>query len=458
MSMFMYQGQGTMPAAAGEYAAYPDSSAVDLVSTPSEQRPRTVRQSSRAQLYKPFHYLLLLYLFFYCSRIAELIPYLHIGMVLQPVLLIGMIMTGRVKAILGMPLGKILIAFTAWIMFCVPFSTWRGGSFQIFLVVVQALVLVAFMAAFIRTIPDCFRVMFTVALAMAAIGILSLVVGGGKVGSSRLGLGAGGDTLADANFLCLYIVIGLPFLWLAASVKTGFMKPILFALTLPMLAGAGRTGSRMGLLALMAGLLLFLIFASVKQRLIVITGGIVFVILALFFLPQKIRERFTTYFGADSAQSLEAAESANARKVMLIRSLELTAEHPLFGVGPGEFQDAEASEAKQAGKQAMWRFTHNSYTQVSSETGIPGLILFVMALFGAYRGLSPVRRRDPDVRVRRAALFTQMAVVITAVGIFFLSVAYGGIIAVIIGISGSFQAVAANQARQARLRAAENAR
>src|ERR1035438_5923143 len=153
--MSTFQGQGMMPEVTGEYGAYPDSSTVDVARPSTGQRPRMVRESSREKLYKPFHYLLLAYLFFYCSRIAELVPYLHIGMVLQPILLIGMIMVGRVKAILSMPIGKLLIAFTVWITICVPFSVWRGGSFVIFLIVVQALALVAFMAAFIRTISDC---------------------------------------------------------------------------------------------------------------------------------------------------------------------------------------------------------------------------------------------------------------------------------------------------------------
>ncbi len=100
MNISAFQGQGMMPEVTGEYGAYPDSSTVDVVTTSAEQRPRVIRQSAREKLYKPFHYLLLLYLFFYCSRIAELVPYLHIGMILQPILLIGMIMIGRVKAIL----------------------------------------------------------------------------------------------------------------------------------------------------------------------------------------------------------------------------------------------------------------------------------------------------------------------------------------------------------------------
>src|ERR1019366_10123806 len=176
--MSTFQSQRMTPTATGEPAVYPDSITVDrIVSASSEQRPRAQHSPASAKFYKPFHYLLLVYLFFYCSRVTELIPYAHIGMVLQPILMIGMIMTGRVKAILRMPLGKVLIAFTCWVAICVPFSVWRGGSFQVFLLVLQALALVAFMAAFIRTIPDCFRVMSTVALAMSAVGVLSLVVG-----------------------------------------------------------------------------------------------------------------------------------------------------------------------------------------------------------------------------------------------------------------------------------------
>lgn len=264
--------------------------------------------------------------------------------------------------------------------------------------------------------------------------------------------------MADANFLCLYLLIGLPFLWLLASSTTGFKKALLLTLMVPMFAGAAQTGSRTGLVALVAGLLLYLIFASVKQRIIVILGGVVFLILALFFLPQKIKERFTTYFEADSAQSEEAVASAQARKRLLIRSLELTAEHPFLGVGPGQFIVAEAAEAQEEGHRGLWHSSHNSYTELSSETGITGFVLFAIAFFWAYRGLSSIRNRYPDVRVRCAALFTQMAVLITAVGAFFLSIAYGGMVVVVIAISATLQAAVANKARQARLQASENPR
>jgi O-antigen ligase len=448
---YTVQTPETAPAATGEQAIYPDSATLGpIVDAASKQRPLAVRRPVGAQLYKPFHYLLLVYLFLYCSRIPELIPHFHAGMVLQPILLVGMIITGRMGAILRLPLGKVMTAFTCWVALCVPFSIWRGGSFSVFVITLQALLLVAFMAAFVRTVPDCLRVMYSVALAMAAVGVLALVMGGGRVGSTRLGLGTGVVTLADANFLCLYILLGLPFLWLSASLKTGFKKVLLMSLTVPMFAGAARTGSRMGLLILLAGLLLYCIFASVKQRLIVITSGIIFLVAALFFLPQDIRERFTTYFEARSTQSEEAAESAKFRKQLLIRSLEMTAEHPILGVGPGQFMVTEAKESQEEGQQPLWHYTHNSFTELSSETGITGFVLFAIALWGAYKGLSPIRSRNPNARVRRAALFTQMAVLMAVVGASSLNVAYGGIVVVVIAISATFQAAVANQAKLTR--------
>ncbi len=60
----MYQGQGMTPTATGEYPAYPDSSTIDLDSTSAEQRPRAFRAPASVRFYKPFHMLLLVYLFF----------------------------------------------------------------------------------------------------------------------------------------------------------------------------------------------------------------------------------------------------------------------------------------------------------------------------------------------------------------------------------------------------------
>ncbi len=442
------------PATVDDYAL-PGTETVALepeAGPPAKAKPQPLRRAKRPEFYKPFHYILLVYLFFYCSRIQELIPNAHTGLLLQPILIIGMFMTGSTKAILRSDIGRIMVWFTAWVAVCVPFSTWRWGSVIQFVVALQALGILFFMLAFIRTMDDCYRVMLTMALAMAVVGALSLVIGGGRGAAgpeaNRLGLGTGGDTLSDANFLALYLVVGVPLLYFSASMRRGIMRVGLICLMVPVLAGMAKTGSRSGLLALAVGGLFFFAFANARQRAMMIIGGTVFLICALLFLPHKIVERFTTYFQSQSEATAEAAASAETRKVLLIRSLELTAKHPLFGVGPGEFVDAEAKDAEANGERGLWHYSHNSYTELSSECGLTGLILYLIAFWRAFRGLSPLRDRFPRALGRRAALFVQITVVIAAVGAFFLSIAYGGVVYCILGLSAAMQLAAKKEYRE----------
>lgn len=439
------------PVTVDDYA-YPETVALEpaVVSGPSEPRTQSApsRRKRGAEFYKPFHYLLLVYLFFYCSRIPEMVPAFHVGLLLQPLLLVGMIMTGTTKTIYGSPVGRAMMWFTGWMVLCIPFATWKGGAFDQFTIALQALLLIFFMVAFIRSIDDCYRVMFVIALAMTAVGILSLVIGGGREGSNRLGLGTGNDTLSDSNFLALFLIVGLPLIWFSASVKKGLMRVVMILAVIPVLAGAAETGSRSGLLALSAGIIFFLIFATMKQRIIIVGGGLIFFILAGALLPPSILGRFTTIFQAKSSAAEEAAESAQTRKMLLGKSLDMTLHHPVLGVGPGQFMVAEAREAMKAGHRGVWHYTHNSYTELSSECGIPGLIFYLAAFWRAYRGLSPIRNRYPRASTRRAAMFVQMAVLMAAIGAFFLSIAYGGILYAVLGVSAALQLAVARERKE----------
>lgn len=441
------------PATVDEYVSPEAVAPEPEAAKPSSAGPKRLRRIKRPEFYKPFHFILLVYLFFYCSRIQEMIPNAHIGWLLQPILILGLLMTGSVTAVFRSDIGRIMIWFTAWVAVCVPFSTWRGGSFATFIYALQSVGILFFMTAFIRTLEDCYRTILTIALAMALVGVLSLVIGGGRMGvggapAERLGLGTGSNTLSDANFLALYLVIGLPLLWFSASIRRGTLRVGLICCMVPVLAAMGKTGSRSGLLALAVGGLVFFAFANSRQKAIMIAGSVTFLICAVLFLPHRIVERFTTYFQANSEASIGAAESAEARKKVLIRSLELTAEHPLFGVGPGEFADAEAKDAEAHGRRGLWHFSHNSFTELSSECGILGLAFYAMAFWRAFRGLSPVRDRFPRATVRRAALLVQVCVAMMAVGAFFLSIAYGGIAYGILGLSAALQLAAKREFKE----------
>ena len=443
-------------AEAGDFEAEP-SSAGALATAQANPKSQAVTgrifgRKKGVEFYKVFHLIMMFYLYLYCSRIPELVPSLHIGAALQPILLIGMFMTGTTKSLFKTDIGKTMFYFMLWVGLCVPFSVWKGGSFTTWLTTVQALVLLFFMSAFIRSTEDCYRAMYMVALAMATIGVETLVLGtgtGGSASQSRLGLGSAVDTLSDANFLALYLVVGIPFIIFAMSWKRGFVRIALLFMLVPVLAGFARTGSRMGMLALGIGMLLFFFFATAIERIAIVMVGVLFVALAITLLPQQISDRFMTFFKASSAAQAEAAASAETRKILFMRSLALSFGHPSMGVGPGEFIDAEAQEAEAAGKHPLWHFTHNSYTELSSETGFPGLFLFLYAFWRAYAGLSNIRSRYKYTLVGRAALFLQIAVLMSCVGAFFLSIAYSGLLYAILGISAAYKQAVEREVKEA---------
>ena len=89
---------------------------------------------------------------------------------------------------------------------------------------------------------------------------------------------------------------------------------------------------------------------------------------------------------------------------------------------------------------------------MSSELGIPGLILFTGALFGSYRGLSSIRRRGPTRRIRQIALFLQTAYFMYMFGALFLTIGYGGLVFLLIGCSEAFKLAVRKHVRETQTR------
>jgi O-antigen ligase len=454
-----------MTSAPAEYANDTDFAPSEtLVTAPSQATlPRSGTHSAPRDRFRFFQYMLLVYLFFYCSRVSELVSGMRFAIVLLPILLIGLFLSGRSKAILGMRSGKALIAFTLWVAACVPTSLWHLDSVRTLRGSVIALLIVVMMAAFIRTIRDSFRLMYTIGLSMGLIAVIGLVLKRG--GSGRLGLGDTA-TLKDPNFFCLYVLVGICFLSLSASVHTGLKRLLSMGLIAVCLAAAARSGSRMGLIAFAITVLMFFIFGNTRQRIYLVVGCLLLAAVVPPMLPQSVKERFTVLFHSGQASGTKeemrlseaAAGSAVLRRQLFLDGLQYTLENPLFGVGPGQFMQAEVQHAHQQSRKAIWLYPHNAYTETSSETGIIGLILFLVAFLGAQVGLQRIRKHGPDLLTRRMALFTHLALILATVGAFFLTLGYSGIIWILIGTSGTFQLAVARQAKLARAHQGNQAR
>jgi hypothetical protein len=425
------------------------------------------------------YYALLLWAFLYFSRLLD-ITYnnLKIMMLLNLVWLGAAFLSGGIVSLVTTRVGLAFSAFFCWTIVCLPFSVWKGGSVESVKLTLRALLLMGAIMAVVKTTRDCLRLMYVIGFALGLAGIVSRFAGE-STATGRLALAAG--TFADPNFYCMALLIGLPFLLLRATLERGFFnKAIPIAAMVPLLLAAVATGSRSGMLALLTMFTVYFIRSSARMRVYLLAGATACVVLISTVASDYILARFTTMFSSGYDESLSAQEnrnlsgaavgSAQARKYLLKRSIELTLKNPIVGVGPGMFPVAEAEDAKELNLEETWHETHNTYTQISSETGIPGLIFYGTALIIGLRTLSRLSKlkpRGPDRHgfhvVRQSALYLQLSLITLMVGAIFLSFAYSSLFFALIGLTAvlersALRELVANQPQMQPLQPVANAR
>jgi O-antigen ligase len=131
---------------------------------------------------------------------------------------------------------------------------------------------------------------------------------------------------------------------------------------------------------------------------------------------------------------------------MFKKSLHYTFTHPLLGVGPDQFAVAVSGDASKQGVRAAWLGTHNSYTQVSSECGIPAFICYCAVLvltFGTNWRLYKRSRDNPTLKDVANLSFCLLAgVLVYAVSTFFFHIAYSGGLPTLSGFTVALQLAA----------------
>ena len=87
--------------------------------------------------------------------------------------------------------------------------------------------------------------------------------------------------------------------------------------------------------------------------------------------------------------------------------------------------------------------THNAYTQISSETGIPGLVLYLSFIFFCLKELVSVIRGptpNPELRLLAAGLLVSLTATLTCM--FFLSEAYNMMVFFWLGLACGLKTIA----------------
>ena len=401
--------------------------------------------------------LLSVYVFLIVSRVLDLsqsIAALRIPLILLILLIVLTLSRGELRFAFSSKIARALAGFTAWVVVCFPFSLWRGGSRESVVLAVETFVFFLIFVQLVRTTADWRKLSGAYAYAILTAAIYGFYLAR-YVGEGRLSIAAG--TFGDPNEFALTLLVGLPFWWLKASRATALRKVFFWACTAPVFITIVRTGSRAGMLALLTMLLVTFFMANAPRKVLICIVALIGIAAASAFLPDYLKARYLTIFSQGGTEQLDARSqaqlgadmaSSDERQALLKQSIRMTFEHPVFGVGPGVFSYAAWDERKaNEGVGGLALVTHNTYTQVSSETGILGFIFFVMAtslslkyMLKDYRAVLPV---DPDLA--RCARYLFVSWVALAVGIFFLSVAYTHMLAMFFGLAAALHNIIAER-------------
>jgi O-antigen ligase len=158
-------------------------------------------------------------------------------------------------------------------------------------------------------------------------------------------------------------------------------------------------------------------------------------------LPKHTYMRYMSIFSSDDAEtgSSEAQGSTEARLNLLKRAVDVTLKNPIFGVGPGMFPLAAFGRMDA-------HVSHNMYTQLSSETGIPGFLMYLSALGFCFYSTGKLLKRtkkDPALTdVYRAAFTIRVALMLYMMLSFFGSVAYGVPVMILLGLAEALRKTA----------------
>ena len=170
-----------------------------------------------------------------------------------------------------------------------------------------------------------------------------------------------------------------PIVKLAAVVMLGIMLYIVL-----------NTYSRGAYLVIAIDAVLLLFMFRKRFNPMILLAGAMIVIFTIPFLPTTYRERFTSLFIVTSQNGIYQDTSLRGRSSEMLTGLAMFAEHPILGVGAGNYPTNYQRYAQLIGIEFRTeaRDPHSLYVQLLAETGILGTITFLGIVFFLFDALN----------------------------------------------------------------------
>ena len=409
---------------------YPDENQTDAIRDDGDVDAETLQGSSGA------YFWLLLFFVVYCARPEDWVP----GLSIIPLAKIAGVFCA-LSFVMSIPrlryhlrretiyLG--LLIFQLWLT--VPFSpVWRGGAFDTTLDFSKVLLIILVMGVAVTTMARLRQLIFVQTASVVVIGIVSLIR---EMVQGRLA-GAVHGIYENSNELALILVLTLPFCIAFLLRARGWWRKVFWGTAAMLMVYATMlTGSRAGALALLvSGAVCLREFGIRGKRLGLLIVAVSVALAIMLAAGDTVKDRFNDMFGDEPTTDAGRAAygSSLKRQELFWKSLAVTAEHPIFGVGPGNFNSISG----------LWHDQHNTYTQMSSEGGVPAFVLYALLLWCALANLRKINLLAPaDSEEVLFAMALRASLWGFLVGSFFTASAYQFFTYFLVGYSSGLVAI-----------------
>ncbi len=206
----------------------------------------------------------------------------------------------------------------------------------------------------------------------------------------------------DPNFFAQVLALLVPLaLYSAWSERTPRARASFQAAALVLAAASVLTYSRGGALALAVVLLLTLLDRGIRPRTVFAAG--VVAAAALFLVPGEFTRRLETIreLLPGDHDELKPDSSFAERKLYIAAAYEMFLDHPVAGVGAGNYTVHYETYATRVGSAARSyeepparRYPHSLGLEIAAETGLAGLALFAGAMLSCFVSLERSRDRS----------------------------------------------------------------
>jgi O-antigen ligase len=367
-------------------------------------------------------------------RIQELFTFLipfRLGIIANLLALLLMIFgkkTPQKFNLMKIPQVKLTLAIYGLCLFSVPFSVYRGQSFDFVVVSLpKTLFFYLLMHYAVNTYTDLQKVFYTYFVGTFLMALFTIL----SKGTGRLTATA----TYDPNDMAAVCVVSLPLIYFHINHLKGKIRLLLLIILLALVAALTLTVSRGGFLGFLTVIALILLkdkYRSWKVKTAVI--GIL-----VFAFSMFATESYWDRIGTITSQEDYNVTEEYGRQALWKRGLQLMLENPITGVGAGAIVTGVGQSYGPDG--GRWMTVHNSFLQVGGELGIGGLLIFISLLYTSIRWLHQLgsaNRQTKNHPQEYAWIATALEISLIAYCVlgFFLSWAYHPVFFFLIALTG----------------------